>query len=137
MKLCGDTITVFNKKLDVNHGWDIYIPSVIRDVSWYCRITSVVDDKGLHAANQFIIRIPEEADTDGKQYVDPITYANENIVSGIWTLASGDIIVKGVVMDDSLQPAQIHERYADCFTVLGVTDNRRAPNAPHWKVVGS
>ena len=23
------------------------------------------------------------------------------------------------------------------FTVLGVTDNRRAPNAPHWKVIGT
>ena len=31
----------------------------------------------------------------------------------------------------------LHRRVADCVTVLSVTDNRRAPNAPHWRVTGT
>lgn len=33
--------------------------------------------------------------------------------------------------------AQLDALYYEHFTVLGVTDNRRAPNAPHWRLVGS
>ena len=137
MKLCNETVTVFNKKVDVSNGWDVYNPTIIRGVSWYCEIASVVDGNGLHAANRFTIRIPANADFDGKTYVDHITYENESIVSGVFTLANGDIIVKAEVTDASLTPAQLKERYPDFCTILGVTDNRRAPNAPHFKVVGS
>ena len=137
MKLCNETITVFNKKLNTEKGWNTYIPTVIEGVSWYCQIASAVDNNGLHAANNFTIRIPADANTGGKSYVDPITYNNETIVSGVWTLANGDILVKAAVTDDTLTPAQIHATYSDCCTILGVTDNRRAPNAPHFKVVGS
>ena len=137
MKLCNETVTVFNKKLNSEKGWNSYIPTVIHGVSWYCEIASVVDGSGLHAANHFTIRIPEDADTGNKSYADPITYADEPISSGLWTLANGDILVKAEVTDDTLTPAQIHATSSDCCTVLGVTDNRRAPNAPHFKVVGS
>ena len=137
MKLCNDTVTVFNKKLNIEKGWDIYIPTVIEGVSWYCEIASAVDDKGLHAANRFTIRIPVDAEFGGKTYVDPIAYANETIISGVWTLSNGDIIVKASIPDGEMTPAQLHENYPNCCTILGVTDNRRAPNAPHWKVVGS
>lgn len=137
MKLCNEIVTVFNKKLDTDNGWNRYIPTVINGVSWYCEIASVVDNNGLHAANRFTIRIPTDADFGGKSYIDPIAYREETIVSGSFTLASGDIIVKGAVLDDDMDPAKLHENYPDCCTILGVTDNRRAPNAPHFKVVGS
>ena len=145
MKLCNETVTVFNKKLDTTNGWDVYNATVIRGVSWYCEIASVVDGNGLHAANKFTIRIPADANFGGKTYVDPITYANETIVSGVFTLANGDIIVKAEAVNNSmtvaqiaaLTPAKLKELYPDFCTILGVTDNRRAPNAPHFKVVGS
>lgn len=137
MKLCTETITVFNKKVDASNGWNVYVPTVIRGVSWFCEIASVVDSSGLHAANHYIIRIPESADFSGREYVDPIAYRDASMVAGIFTLANGDVVVKAEVTDDSLTLKQLHEQYPDCCTVLGVTDNRRAPNAPHWKVVGS
>ena len=136
MKLCNETVTVFNKKLDVDNGWDVYIPTIITGVSWYCEIASNVDSTGLHAANRFTIRIPVDADFGEKEYVDPITYANETIVAGVFTLANGDIIVKAAISDDTLTPAQLKEAHYEYCTILGVTDNRRAPNAPHFKVVG-
>lgn len=136
MKLCNETVTVFNRKLDPDKGWDVYNATVIQGVSWYSHIVSAVDSTGLHAANEFIVRIPMDADFGGKTYVDPITYENEAIIAGVFTLANGDFIVKGVV-DESLTPAQLKEQNLEYCTILGVTDNRRAPNAPHFRVVGS
>ena len=136
MHLCNETVTVFNKKLDADRGWDVYNPTVITGVSWYCEIASSVDANGLHAANRFTIRIPTDANFGGKTYIDPIAYANEPITADVFTLANGDIIIKGETTE-SLSPAQLKELYPDFCTILGVTDNRRAPNAPHFKVVGS
>lgn len=136
MKLCNETITVFNKRWDAENGWDEYIPTIISGVSWFGEIVSSLGDKGLNAAHRFTVRIPIDANFDGKDYVDPITYRNARNVSDVFTLTGGDRVVKGAV-EERLTPAQLDERYPDCFTVLGVTDNRRAPNAPHFKVVGS
>ena len=47
-------------------------------------------------------------------------------------LNEGDLIVKGSVSVERLLPSQIKD--AGGVTILAVTDNRRAPNAPHWKV---
>ena len=72
-------------------------------------------------------------------------------MSGLWTLQAGDIIVKasvpttrttttnGVATTAAIAwtPATLKKAYSDCVTVLGVTDNRRAPNAPHWKVTAT
>lgn len=136
MKMCTDTITVFNKHLNTTDGWDEYIPTVISGVSWYCEIVSAVDNSGLHAANRFTVRIPTTAKVKRK-YVDPATYISMSDVSKAFTLASGDIVVKAKITSGGLTPAQLKDQFADCFVILGVTDNRRAPNAPHFKVVGS
>lgn len=135
MKLCNDTITVFNKRIGDNGGYE-YIPTIINGVSWFCRIKSTVDE-GLKAANEFIIRIPADANFNGKEYVDSVEYENAASIDGIFTLAQGDVIVKASVAVAPMTFAELKEHYSDYCTVLGVTDNRRAPNAPHFRVVGS
>lgn len=135
MRLCTETITVFNKRYDADAGYDVWEPTVIRGVSWFCEIASAVDNTGLHAANRFTIRIPADADTSGKTYVTPVDYGAAN-ARDVFTLANGDVVVKAA-LDGTYTPAQLHAMYTDFCTVLGVTDNRRAPNAPHFKVVGS
>ena len=137
MHLCDEAVTVFNKKLDADKGWDVYNPTVIRGVSWYSTIESNVDANGLHAANIFKIRIPVDADFGGKEYIDPIAYADESITAGVFTLANGDLIVRAEIDDGDITPAQLKEQHYEYCTILGVTDNRRAPNAPHFRVVGS
>lgn len=136
MKLCDETITIFNKRLDKETGFDIYIPTVIRGASWYCEIASTVDASGLKAANKFTIRIPADADFSGKNYVGSASYA-ESDTEKVFTLSSGDIIVKGAVTESGLKPVDLQTRFGEIITVLGVTDNRKARNAPHWKVVGA
>ena len=136
MRLCNDTITVLNRKIDASTGYEVYYPTTIMGVSWFCRIESVVNE-GLKAANSITVRIPENANFGGKSYVDPATYRNASDVSGVFTFADGDVIVKANVAGENLTPAQLKAAYTDYCTILGVTDNRRAPNAPHFKVVGT
>ena len=142
MKLCNDTITVFNARVDPDEGGNVWVPTVITGASWFATDASTVDASkgGLVAANKATVRIPVEAGTDGKQYTDPVNYASAEDVSGLWTLKGGDIVVKGEVAGApgvDWTPAKLKATYADCVTVLGVTDNRRAPRAPHWRITGT
>ena len=135
MKLCDETITVFNSRLNTTTDNDDYIGTVITGVSWFCEIVSTVDE-GLKAANKFTIRIPTNANFGGKVYASPLDYAAAEDVSGLFTLKNGDIIVRGAVTATGLRPAALHKNY-EAFTILGVTDDRRARHEPHWKVVGA
>ena len=139
MRLAKDTITVFNARVDPDVGGNVWVPTVITGASWYATDASTVDASkgGLVAANKATIRIPEEADTGGKAYTDPVSYASAEDVSGLWTLKGGDIVVKTAVTGAEWTPAKLKKAYADCVTILGVTDNRRAPNAPHWRITGT
>lgn len=138
MNLCNDIITVFNALMDADSGMDVYYGTVITGVSWYCEIASTVDSSGLKAANKFTIRIPVDADFSGKTYIDPISYAASASPDDTFTLKAGTIIVKDAVdTSTTITPAELKKTYTDYVTVLGVTDNRRAPNAQHFKVVGA
>ena len=133
MKLCSETITVFNAGLDEKTGYDVYTPTVITGVSVFCEIASTVDSSGLKAANMFKIRIPIDADFSGKTYVTPAEYALNP--KRRFTLRQGDVIVRGKEKT-AMDPAALQKKYGEIITVLGVTDNRRAPEGKHWKVVG-
>ena len=139
MKLCSDTITVFNARVDPEVGGNVWIPTVITGASWCLTDAATVDASkgGLVAANKATIRIPVEADTGGKVYADPVSYASAEDVSGLWTLKGGDIVVKGEVDGGDWTPARLKAAYAECVTVLAVTDNRRAPHGKHWRVTAT
>lgn len=132
MNLCDETITVFNARDDPDR--DVCVPTLICGVSWFCEIASTVDE-GLQAANRYIIRIPVDADFGGKRYVEPADWPT---ALEAFTLQNGDIIVKGDATSvQNPRPATIKTLFPEMVTILGVTDNRRAPEAPHWKIVGS
>ena len=139
MKLCNDTITVFNARVDPEVGGNVWVSTVITGASWWATDASTVDASkgGLVAANKVTIRIPVDAGTGGKQYTDPVSYASAEDVSGLWTLKGGDIVVKAALEGDDWTPAELKATCADCVVILGVTDNRRAPNAPHWRITGT
>lgn len=138
MKLCDETITVFNARLDPINGYDKYYATVIHGVSWFCDIASNVDSSGLKAANKFTIRIPTDADFGNKTYLSPKEYAGAEDPETVFTFNNGDIIIKGEVsMEENLRPADLKKRFNEYVTILGVTDNRRASHSKHWKVVGT
>lgn len=138
MRLCNETVTVYNTRVNPETRMEEYIPTVLKGVSWHCQIVSRVTDAGLKAANVFTLRISESVNASGKSYTEPKEYRRSEDVSNQWTLQKGDVIVKGEA-DSALPPAKLREMYGTdrVLTVLGVTDNRRTPNAKHWKVVGA
>lgn len=133
MKLCNETVTVYNARLDRERDSTVYVPTVIRGVSWYGSVKSTVDSGGLKAASQYTIRIPQDADTGGKGYTGAGEYKAAADVSGLFTLNEGDFIVKGAYTKTLTAPPK---NCQEVVTILSITDNRRAPNAPHWKVTG-
>ena len=135
MYLCNEVITVFNCQLDTKTDLDVFHGTVIRGVSVHCEIASNVDKTGLKAADKYTIRIPTDADFSGKSYVDPVVYKSSDPANA-FTLQNGDVIVKGEVTMSNPKPSDLQREYAGIITVLGITDNRRAPHAPHWKEVG-
>lgn len=136
VKLCNETITIYNAYHDPVNDCNSYTRTVVTGVSWYGSVKSTVTDKGLKTANQYTLRIPADADFGGSSYVPPNVFKSAADHDGMFTLNEGDLIVRGVAAEENPLPSALHSRY-EALTVLGVTDNRRAPNAPHWKVVGA
>lgn len=141
MNLCNETVTVINQRYNQREGFTEYKKTIIQGTSWYGSLKSNVDSSGLKAANQYIVRVPTNADFGGKSYVNPIAYwkLTDEEVKGAFTFANGDLIVHGSVSetDAEITPKLLHDNYAEVLTVLTVNDNRRTNNAPHWKVVGA
>lgn len=123
MKLCNETVTVFNARVDPDVGGNVWTPTVITGASWWATDATTVDTGkgGLVAANKVISRIPAEAAPEGLE------------------LKNGDILVKGDASEvENPTPAKLKQLYGvDCATILGITDNRRAPNAKHWRVTAT
>ena len=131
MKECNETITVFNRSYNDSAGYDVWTPTIITGVSWYLRTDTAITDSGLKAASKCTIRIPTDADTGQKSYIDPLSY---NDPSTTFTLTAGDIIIRGTCSNCE-NPAELKKHHPDMVTILGVTDNRRRPRGPHFKVV--
>ena len=121
MRLCNDTITVFTASVDETTKTTVYAPTVLTGCSWYATNADTVDPKGgLVAARKVIVRIPAEVMPAGLE------------------IRAGDIVVRESLSGSGWTPAFIRRCHGDkMITVLAVTENRRAPNAPHLKVVGS
>ena len=125
-----DVITLLNAAYDQESGLDTFIATVIRGVSWIYDEQTTADNVGLKASGTCTIRIPEDADFEGKVYVAPKAYTG---ASGTFTLKPGDIIVRAEETEIT-SPGALKDKYDETVTVIGITDNREAPNARHWKV---
>ena len=137
MKMCEETITLFNARLDARTGGFAYVPTVIAGCSWHRRQREAVDAKGgLVCADECVVRIPADADFGGKRYVDPAAW-RQGSVEGCFTIQGGDAMVRGTVSGADWTPARLKAAYADSMVVLGVTDNTRAPNGGHWRITGA
>lgn len=134
MKLCTETITVFNAHLNPDLGYEEYHGTVLTGVSWFSRTKSVIENGGLKAVNEYTLRIPVDVQITGsKSYSEPKQYNYKN-PDAFFTFQTGDIIIHAAV--DGSNPGELLKKY-EGFTILGVTDNTRVVNAPHWKVVGA
>lgn len=137
MKLCTETITVINSHLDQDTGDITLYPAVISGVHVFEDLAATVDPTtGLKAASKVTVRIPLEAEANGKTYADPKAYQDSD-PDGLFTLQAGDLLIRGTETATGLTAAQLQQKHGRLFTVLGVTDSTKAPRAKHWKVVAT
>ena len=137
MKGCEETITLFNARRDGDTGGHVYVPTVIVGCSWHGGQRVGLDARGgLAAADEYVVRIPVDADFGGKAYADPIAWRQSD-GEGRFTIQGGDLAAHGAFEGEDWTPARLRAASAECFTVMGVTDNRRAPRGKHWKLTGA
>lgn len=122
MKLCDKTVSLFNKVFDPATRAPAWNKTLLVGVSWYARDVSAVTGDGLKIADQYTVRIPNDAG-----YVPPGAYTGEG-----WTLQKGDYMALG---DVEYTPTMQQTYGANCMTITSITDNRRA-RGKHFKVLG-
>lgn len=134
MKLATDTLTVYNRFTNAQKT-KTYTPTVISGIHWFGTNEVLVTNEGLKSAKKYTIRIPIEANFSGKTFVPPKEFERLADKSKHFTFVEGDIIAHGNCVLANPTPASVQEAFEEVVTVVSVTDNRSAPNAPHWRVV--
>ena len=100
-----EAVTVFNGRVDKETRRKIYIPTVIRGVSYVEGKGSKVADNGVWSDDvQYKIRVPLIAVVqDNREYMRDLNYAkldNEEAAK-YWTIQKGDLVVRGEYAGDS------------------------------------
>ena len=116
MRHADKTVTVYHKTWDPEMAADRYKGTVIKGVSFFSRISTVVSTEGLTAACEGILRIPE------------------GVVPYDLNLENGDLVCEGALPTDVLRPGDLDALCPYVFTVIGITRNF-AVFGSHIKVV--
>ena len=110
------TVTVYHKIWDGEKGIDSYQGTVLKNISFFSRITTAVSTDGLTAASEGILRIPIEV------------YPAE------LELKNGDLVCEGSLTEAPASRTEIDNLCPYVFTVVGITRNTSG-QCPHIKVV--
>lgn len=134
-------ITIFNRRYDAAERTEQFYPSRIKGVSLYKRRGTTAQNQEISSADVFTVRIPIDADMEGKTYMEAMAYEalSDDDFSGYWTLQPGAIIVRGLVeSDEPIPEVDLEKAYPDVIRIVNFTDNTdRATDAmKHWRVGG-
>lgn len=130
-------LTIYNKRgVDKQTGHPIYFRTQIQGVNFYTKQETKVSEKGLISADLYKIRIPEDADTGGKQYINADLYKELSIeeAESYWTINNDDLFGKGLLGDFEKEADFLKRQYTG--KVLSFSDNRRGA-LPHWRIGGA
>lgn len=143
-----DAVTVFNGRTDKEKRRKIYIPTVIRGVSYVEGKGSKVADNGVWSDDvQYKIRVPLIAVVqDNREYMRDLNYAkldNEEAAK-YWTVQKGDLVVRGeyagdspLLYEDELT-AYAKEQGLDLIHVTEYADDTDGGSlySRHWRIGG-
>lgn len=143
-----DAVTVFNGRTDKEKRRKIYIPTVIRGVSYVEGKGSKVADNGVWSDDvQYKIRVPLIAIVqDNREYMRDLNYAkldNEKAVK-YWTIQKSDLVVRGeyagdnpLLGDDEIS-AYAKEQGFDLIRVTEYADDTSGGSlyTRHWRIGG-
>lgn len=112
-------MTVYNRYWDKDTGIDKYKRTVVEGVNWQEKRNATVSDKGLNIAYNTLIFMDKLED-----YREPKSFVRSPQEG--FTLANGDIIVKGICGDEitGVKPYRIADIVANndnVITIKGVT----------------
>ena len=143
-----DAVTVFNGRTDKATRRKIYIPTVIRGVSYVEGKGSKVADNGVWSDDvQYKIRVPLIAVVqDNRKYMRDLNYAkldNEEAAK-YWTIQKGDLVVRGEYAGDSPLlgedeiSAYAKEQGLDLIHVTEYADDTDGGSlySRHWRIGG-
>lgn len=127
-------ITIYNQKSNPVTKLTEYVRTQIRNVHWYTDQKTSVDQSGVHSADIYKIRIPEESVTD-REFLDHSEWKQSEDTDGYWTIQNDDLVVRGLVDDDIRQASDLLNKYPYVARVNSFSDNRRGNN-PHFRIGG-
>ena len=143
-----DAVIVFNGRTDKATRRKIYIPTVIRGVSYVEGKGSKVADNGVWSDDvQYKIRVPLIAVVqDNRKYMRDLNYAkldNEEAAK-YWTIQKGDLVVRGEYAGDSPLlgedeiSAYAKEQGLDLIHVTEYADDTSGGSlyTRHWRIGG-
>lgn len=130
-------LTIFNKRrIDKATGHPVYFRTQIKGVSFYTdQKVRITEEAGVISKDMYKVRIPETADTEGKQYIDAEAYKTltDEKAAGYWTIDNDDLFGKGLLSDFEKESEFLKRQYTG--KVLSFSDNRRG-GLPHWRIGG-
>lgn len=133
-------ITIFNKRYVREERTEKLVASRIHGVSLHLKKDTSSGDKELTKSDPCTIRIPIDADMEGKEYADQRSYEvmDDETYPGYWTLQSGAFIVNGLSDLETATETELREKYLDVIQIRNFTDNRdRCSDAmKHWRIGG-
>lgn len=109
------TVTVYHRQWDPEKGADIYKGTVLKGVSFFCKVCTTVTTDGLTAANEAVLRIPEE------------------VLPEDLKISNGDLVCEGDLPAEGMTPAALSDLTA-VFAVVGIIRNLSG-REPHVKVI--
>lgn len=143
-----DAVTVFNGRTNKATRRKIYIPTVIKGVSYVEGKGSKVADNGVWSDDvQYKIRVPLIAVVqDNREYMRDLNYAkldNEEAAK-YWTIQKGDLVVRGEYAGDSPLlgedeiSAYAKEQGLDLIRVTEYADDTSGGSlyTRHWRIGG-
>lgn len=143
-----DAVTVFNGRTNKATRRKIYIPTVIKGVSYVEGKGSKVADNGVWSDDvQYKIRVPLIAVVqDNREYMRDLNYAkldNEEAAK-YWTIQKGDLVVRGEYAGDSPLlgedeiSAYSKEQGLDLIRVTEYADDTSGGSlyTRHWRIGG-
>lgn len=144
----ADAVTLFNGRTDKATRRKIYIPTVIKGVSYVEGKGSKVADNGVWSDDvQYKIRVPLAAAVqDNREYIRDLNYAklgNEEAAK-YWTIQKGDLVARGEYADDDSLlcedeiSAYTKEQGLDLIHVTEYADDTSGGSlyTRHWRIGG-
>lgn len=97
-----------------------------------------INKQGAVTADSMLLLIPAGVNAGGKSFAGQKGFAATEEKTGLWTLAEGDIVVRGIIHDDIAAQSDLEKLYDTVRKITAIIDNRHgSPAVRHWEVSGA